>query len=255
MDARRLVLDAAELAVLADALALPLPPGLAAADAGEAARAAAAERLRGTELVGDGSLQPVTSLAVNLTVLARPVVAVRVEAGLPGKTSRAWYAMAGPFGASAFVLAAGRVELSFFAAEDFGRELLRAVPGPSAGSPVSVTSVLNPGAAPVPLTGTVSLDELRAPDRRWFSWLPPAGTGPAARARAEADGTLHALVTGRAVDGSVLAGQVVWLRTGDRWTGMRPRPGRTVRFEPVERDDFPAWLAPYLATVLEASHG
>ncbi|MBO3736882.1 hypothetical protein [Actinoplanes flavus] len=230
--ARRLVLDGGELLAYADGLGLALPPGIVPGAVGPAP---------GVPPVG-------AALAVNLTVLARPVVAVRVEAGIGGRALRGWYALAGMFGASLFALPGDRAELSLFPAAELGRELLRAVPD----EPASLLSVLNPGE---PLTGTVPLDELREPDPAWFSRLPQDTTGPVARARAVTHGTLSALVTGRAPDSGVLAGRVVWLRTGDRWTGMRPMPGRTVRFEPVEPADFPSWLAPALATVLAASHG
>ncbi|GGN70856.1 hypothetical protein GCM10010112_37780 [Actinoplanes lobatus] len=230
MAARRLVLDGSQLLGYARGLGLALPPGIVVG--GSSA----------------GGPPPGEALAVNLGVLARPVAAVRVEAGLGGRALRGWYALAGAFGASLFALPGDRAELSLFAAAETGRELLRAVPD----EPASVLSVLNP--APV-LTGTVPLDELREPDPAWFTWLPQDTTGPVARARAATHGTLSALVTGRAPNGGVLAGRVVWLRTGDRWTGMRPLPGRKVRFEPVEPADFPSWLAPALATILEASHG
>ncbi|GGN23616.1 hypothetical protein FHR83_002780 [Actinoplanes campanulatus] len=228
--ARRLVLDGDELLGYARGLGLTLPPGIVAGDP-----------LAGVPPAGE-------ALAVNLGVLARPVAAVRVEAGMDGRALRGWYALAGVFGASLFALPGDRAELSLFPAAEIGRELLRAVPD----EPASVLSVLNPASV---LTGTVSLDELREPDPAWFTWLPRDTTGPVARARAVTHGTLSALVTGRAPNSGVLAGRVVWLRTGDRWTGMRPLPGRRVRFEPVEPADFPSWLAPALATVLEASHG
>ncbi len=241
MTARRLVLTHGEMAALVEFAGVTLPPGLIPEDT-----VPKAERRwePGEE----------RALAVNLAVLARPVAAVRIETAVPGRVLRGLFSVAGSLGASLFTLAGETVELSLFTAVDLGGELLRAVPEPEGGD--SVQSALNPER---PLRGTVDLADLE-----WQPWMPPRDSSLADRARAQTRGSVSALITGRHPDGGVLAGQVAWLLTGSRWTGLRPMPAgddeggeapRKVRLEPVDRADFPAWVAPHLTAVLEAVDG
>ncbi|MEU4558759.1 hypothetical protein AB0F72_10225 [Actinoplanes sp. NPDC023936] len=257
MTARRLVLSHGEMAALVEFAGVTLPPGLIPEDT-----APKAER--------HWEPEQEQALAVNLAVLARPIAAVRIETAVPGRVLRGLFSVAGSLGASLFTLAGATVELSLFNAVDLGAELLRAVPEPEGGD--SVQSALNPER---PLRGTVDLADLE-----WQPWMPPAGSGLADRARAQTRGSVSALITGRRPDGGVLAGQVAWLLTGNRWTGLRPVPGagggggarygggagsgggagkddgvRQVRLEPVDRADFPTWVAPHLTAVLEAGDG
>ncbi|BAL91040.1 hypothetical protein AMIS_58200 [Actinoplanes missouriensis 431] len=234
MTARRLVLTQGEMAALVEFAEVTLPPGLVPQDA-----VPKAER--------QWSPEEEQALAVNLAVLARPVAAVRIETAVPSRVLRGLFSVAGSLGASLFTLAGETVELSLFNAADLGGELLRAVPEPGGGDPVRA------GLGPErPLRGTVDLADLE-----WQPWMPPRDRGLAERARAQTRGSVSALITGRNADGSVLAGQVAWLLTGSRWTGLRPVPAGNervdrVRLEPVDRADFPSWVAPHLTAVLEA---
>jgi hypothetical protein len=132
--AHRLVLTAAEIALLVGKCSIDLPPGFATGevDASALRQAASALATRGVVVESDDLLdcRPVPSIAVNLAVLASPVVTVRVEVSVDGRGLRAFYAVSGPLGASLFGLADGAVELSMFPAETLGLELIRAVPRP-----------------------------------------------------------------------------------------------------------------------------
>ncbi|MEU8244471.1 hypothetical protein AB0C07_39960 [Actinoplanes missouriensis] len=229
MTARRLVLTHGEMAALVEFAEVTLPPGLIPED---------------TVPKAERQWSPGEEKA--LAVLARPVAAVRIETAVPGRVLRGLFGVAGSLGASLFTLAGETVELSLFNAADLGRELLRAVPEPEDGD--SVPAALDPER---PLRGTVDLADLE--------W-PPRDSGLADRARAQTRGSVSALITGRHPDGGILAGQVAWLLTGSRWTGLRPVSAGnervdTVRLEPVDRADFPSWVAPHLTAVLEAGRG
>jgi hypothetical protein len=238
--ARRLVLSHPEMAWLVQRAGVKLPPGLVRDD---------------VQPEGGWDHDEEQTLAVNVAVLAQPAVAVRIETAVPGRVLRGLYSVSGNLGASLFSLAGETVELSLFDTVDLGAELLRAVPSPAdlpdgAAGPVPTSpDSLDPAADR--LTGTVDLAELE-----WQPWMPPHGDGLADRARALTRGSLSALVTGRDPDGGVLAGQVAWLLTGARWTGLRPLAdgSRKVALEPVEPADFPAWVAPHVAAVLEAGN-
>ncbi|RAK42247.1 hypothetical protein B0I29_10272 [Actinoplanes lutulentus] len=236
MTARRIVLSHGEMAALVERAGVTLPPGLVPEDAAPKER--------------EWTPEEEQALAVNVAVLAKPVVAVRIETAVPGRVLRGLFSVSGNLGASLFPLAGEAVELSLFNATDLGRELLRAVPEPADLGGNSVQFALNPGTSE-PLTGTVDLADLA-----WHPWMPPHGDELADRARTQTRGSLSALITGRAPDGGVLAGQVAWLLTGTRWTGLRPIPDgdgtRQVTLEPVDRADFPTWVAPHLTAVLEA---
>ncbi|BBH71598.1 hypothetical protein ACTI_82830 [Actinoplanes sp. OR16] len=208
---RRLVLSHAEMAELIARAGVTLPPGLIPDD---------------VVPKGDWAPEEEQALAVNLAVLAKPIVAVRMETAVPGRVLRGLFSISGHLGASLFSLADASVELSLFNAVDLGAELLRAVP-PAAGTGE-------------PLDGVVDLADLE-----WQSWTWQRDDDLAARARQLTCGSLSALVTGGSPDGAVIAGQIAWLLTGDRWTGLRPMNdgSRKVRLEPVTRADFPVWVA------------
>ncbi|MEU4692534.1 hypothetical protein [Actinoplanes sp. NPDC023714] len=235
MTARRLVLSHAEMAELVARAGVTLPPGLVPED---------------VVPKGDWSPEEEQALAVNVAVLARPVVAVRMETAVPGRVLRGLFSVSGHLGASLFTLADASVELSLFNAIDLGPELLRAVPDPLSLPDDTLSFALNPELGDG-LWGTVDLADLE-----WQPWMPQRGDDLAARARTVTRGSLSALITGRSADGGVLAGQVAWLLTGECWTGLRPLEdgSRRVRLEPVDRADFPTWVAPHVTAILEAGH-
>jgi hypothetical protein len=103
--AHRLVLDAAEFALLSTASEAALPPGFQSEPApDEATLRAATGRLRERNVIADAqecgslSVRPVESVAANLAVLATPVLTVRIEVAVHGAGLRAVYAVAGPLG-------------------------------------------------------------------------------------------------------------------------------------------------------------
>jgi hypothetical protein len=273
--AHRLVLDAAEFALLNTASGAALPPGFQPESApDEAALRAAASRLRERGVIADAQdcgssgVQPVESVAANLAVLAAPVLTIRIEVAVHGAGLRAVYAVAGPLGASLLTLAQGAVELSMFPAVALGHELLRAVPEPPMAVEDKIGAALGGGATGL-LAGRLplaSLDDMaqmhqadRAENASAVDRIELSGEelALAERAREATVGTLRALVTGRAPDGGVLVGQVVWLRAEGRWVGLRPDPDgtdrRMVTLVPVDRRDIGHWLAPFIAEVLEVA--
>jgi hypothetical protein len=166
-------------------------------------------------------------------------------------------------------LAGGGVELSMFPAAALGRELLRAVPesvSVSAGDRIGAAlggRAAGPLAGRLPLAALGDVVEVHHVDReehtRAFGHVEYSDEelALAERAREETVGTLWALVTGRAPDGGVLVGQVVWLRTAGGWVGLRPDPDgtdrRMVALVPVLRQNIGHWLAPFIAQVLEVA--
>jgi hypothetical protein len=141
LPAHRLVLTSAEWALLVRVSAIIAPPGFEPADVGESALRAAARSLS-VRWVVTGSLDdllgcvPVESIAVNLATVAAPVASVRVEVAVHERGVRAYFMISGAFGAGLVALAGGGVELSMFAAEALGRELVRVVPEPADLAPV-----------------------------------------------------------------------------------------------------------------------
>ena len=274
--AHRLVVDAAEFALLSAASDVALPPGFLTEPApDEAALRAAVSRLRergvstAAQDHGPLSVRPVESVAANLAVLAAPVLTVRIEVAVRGAGLRAVYAVAGALGASLLTLAGGGVELSMFPAAALGRELLRAVPEPVSVSTEDGIGAALGGGVVAPLAGRVplaTLGEVVEPHRTAREENAHALDGVessaeelalAERAREKTIGTLRALVTGRAPDGGVLVGQVVWLRTEGGWVGLRPDPDgtdrRMVTLVPVARESIGHWLAPFVAQLLEVA--
>ncbi|MEE6258080.1 hypothetical protein [Plantactinospora sonchi] len=329
---RRLVLSAAEWAVLVDRTGLRPPPGFGTGDPPPVRLRAAAYALAGCGVVtvaGDDPLtcEPVDPVAVNLATFAGARALVRVEVSVDGRSSRAVYAVAGPVGASLFALADGGVELSMFGAVALGAELVRAVPtvgdllpqasallGPALGGtrqpltgrlPLAALAEYAPAAE---LAGTIGQQEVMVALR-----LSPAQAWLAEQVNARTSGVLRALVTGPVATvpangepnagpgggrphvgregagpdtrpgngqpnigpgggrpdagsgngpagaGGLGVGQVVWLATDDGWLGIRPAPDgsgrRLVELGPVHRAEIGAWLAPYLAAILESGDG
>jgi hypothetical protein len=274
--AHRLVLTAAEIALLAGICSIELPPGFATAgqvDESALEQAALALASRGIAVVDSDDpfvYLPVPSIAANLSVLAWPLAAVRVEVSVHGRGLRAFYAVSGPLGASLFARGDGGVELSMFPAETLGRELIRAVPRPDE----LITTEGRVGAAlgdaaGEPLVGRLPPAALGEYDtaRKLAGRDGPDGvpgslglsTAEVALAERVADrttGTLWCLVTGSGGDG-LLVGQVVWLATDHGWVGLHPDPDgsgrRMVVLQPVVREDIGVWLAPHLGQILEAT--
>lgn len=276
--AHRLVLDSTEWAVLAVTAGVALPPEFMADSIVDGpVRRAAAQRLidRGVAEVepdrADGGVRPVAAVAANLGVLAAPVVSLRVDVAVRGRTLRAVFTVRGALGASVVALADSAVELSMFPAVTLGRELLRAVADPADLLPDearirAALAVMEPGGS---LTGRLPLAALRdvgeaAPFDGARSTVPAGAAGLtgaqadlAARVARQTSGTLRCLVTGRGQDGAVAAGQVVWLCTDDGWLGLRPDPDdtgrRMVTLEPVDRADLGVWVTPYVAAILDGA--
>jgi hypothetical protein len=136
--AHRIVLAAAELAVLAAKCGVELPPAFledepsqpAGAESdeweAESARPGVGLRRRGL-LDGDGA--PIASVATSLAVLAGAQVRVRTDVAV-GDDQRRWlHTLMDGLGASLLRPGGGEVELSLFPAWEFTAELSRTVPG------------------------------------------------------------------------------------------------------------------------------
>ena len=212
---------------------------------------------------------PVPAVAANLAVLAQPGMLVRAEAAVHGRGSRAAYAVAAELGASLFALADGAVELSLFPAPSLGRELTRAVPDGRELAPAGTAGLRSLGGAGVgePPTGRLPLAALveYGPARQLAGTagiahvtaalrLTEAEAALADRVSRRTVGVLRCTVSGPAGDG-LAVGQVVWLATEQGWLGLRPEPDpggrRMVTVTPVERNEFGAWLAPMMASILD----
>ncbi|HVM27793.1 MAG TPA: ESX secretion-associated protein EspG [Mycobacteriales bacterium] len=210
---RRLLLTAAELAVLA-AAALPdgaaLPPGfdLDGAGAGEARPVEDAEAALTARGLLDGTAAH-PALAADLRRLAAPEVLVLVEASCPGLDVTAAVAVEGPLGAALLRTGGGSVQLSAFSAASLADELGRVVPARTA-APAAGTTAEAPQVLPL-----ADLAE------------PPAGSLAEAVAR-RWGGSLRATVLGQPATpgGAVPASFVdwVWLTdpTGGRWAALEP---------------------------------
>lgn len=239
---RRLVLSAVDFESLVRRAGVRLPPGF------------------DREIApGDGG-PLIPALAVNLGVLARPDLLVRVDADLPSGVSRAVFAVAGRFGASLFALADRAVELSMFSGPWLGPELIRAVPEQPA---VRIRSSLAPDAADPDWAGRrvgrTALAEY-GPTRRLLSRADAAEALGLDAADAEfvaeltdaTRGTLRAFVHGRphGPDHGVLVGQVVWVATDAGWYELAPSDVDEVELVPVTREAIGTRLAPMIAQVL-----
>jgi hypothetical protein len=240
--ARRLVLTGAEWAVLvAGRLAAPAP-GFAPAPVAPADEDAAAQALvtRGVATrTADGAPEPVPPVAVNLDLLDRPLLTVRLDVTVRGGERHAWLAVGSGLLAAVVTLPGGRFELSMAPAVRLGTELARAVPD-AAGSAAPLV-----GSLPLTLLGDAATDDAG-----------PADVELAAALERRTLGSLSCLVLGRAGD-ALGAGQVSWLATDAGWLGLRPRldgsSERVVDLVPVEPADLGTWVAPTVAGLLEAA--
>ena len=250
--ARRLVLSAAEWAVLVrDRLPDPLP-GFAPAAVEPADERAAAADLVARGVLQAGDRRPVAAVAAQLEVLLRPAVTLRVHVHGPGGERRAWLAVGTGVVVGVLTLAAGGVELSLAPVVRLGAELVRAVP-----DAVSVTGHPPPGEGTPRPVGRVPLALLA--DARDADG--PADDDERAVVRdleRRTAGSLDCLVLGR-TGGQLGAGQVCWLATDAGWVGLRPvldgGPRRQVDLVPVEPAELGTWVAPTVAALLEGTDG
>jgi hypothetical protein len=262
--ARRLQLTAGEYAYLVGLAEATMPTGWEPAADVERGDEQATLAERGV-LRGSGDLVTVhPSVAVNIRILTAPQVLIDTTVAIGGQGAHSVHAVAGQFGAALFRLAEAGIELSMFPAVGLGQELLRAVPAEQLSS---ISSALHAPAPPAP-HGRVPLAALRElgltevfsgadPDAGAAVLdtlnLPEAQRELAIQTARRTDGTLRSVVTGR-LDDRVAVGQVIWLHTDAGWVGLRPDPTgldeQIVLVEPVTRDDFGAWLAPYISEVL-----
>ncbi|MGW5051119.1 ESX secretion-associated protein EspG [Actinokineospora sp. NPDC004072] len=258
--AHRLVLTAAEYAHVVGELDLRMPPDWEPAP--EITTGAEAAALAERDIVVDGRVHP--SVAANLRVLTGPQIMFDTTATVGARGSRSLHAIAGRFGASLFLLPDAAVELSMFQATDLGRELVRAVPAEERGG---IGSALD-GAADEPLRGRVPLaalhelgvaELLREADPQAPGHVLAELNLPAAEARfatevlRRSDGLLHCQVTAL-VGGGVRTARLTWLHSDTGWVGIRPAPTgadrRLVDLEPVAREEFGVWLAPFVSEAL-----
>jgi hypothetical protein len=167
-----------------------------------------------------------------------------------------------------------------FPATALGAELIRAVPAPDDVGPVRarLRHALGDGGADreVALAGRLPLAALAdyGPASRFGDGRETAARAGLTGAQAvlaehverRTAGMLWCLVSGpirgaagadEPAAGQVAAGQVVWLATDQGWVGLRPDPdpdgSRMVALEPADRTDLGAWIAPYVAQILEAA--
>ncbi|HEX6499553.1 MAG TPA: hypothetical protein VF054_11035 [Micromonosporaceae bacterium] len=272
--AHRLTLSAAELAVLVGLGDVRLPPGFAADTALDEdqrwdATATLARRgvLRRADDVADWT--PVPSVAANLDVLVRPQVTIEVAVSVGDRGARAMYAVRGELGASLFALADAAAELSMFPAVSLGRELIRALPPDDqlAAGHQRINRVLGTDVAAQPAARSGRLPLAALSSYRGAGQhdgvADPALSGLDAARRELVDrlyrdtiGAMRALVTGATADGVAL-GQVIWLATVSGWVGLSPEPGPAgapdVVLRSVERTEIGAWVAPYVARILEGA--
>lgn len=246
--ARRLVLSAAEWAVLAEGRLPDASSGFAPAPVEPADRAAAVAALVERGVVTP-DVEPVPAVAAQLIVLRRPAATVRLDVDGRGGVRRAWFAVGSGVVVGVLTAGEGGVELSLAPAVRLGEELARAVPEAAA-----VTGA-DPDAGAPPPAGRMPWVLLAGE---------PNASGPAGddevalvqELERRTAGSLTCLVLGRAGE-QVGAGQVSWLATGAGWVGLQPHPDgarqRMVDLVPVRPADLGTWLAPTLAPLLERS--
>ncbi len=260
--ARRLVLSAPEWAALVALSAVTMPPGFKPAAFDEATLFAATQTLIKRQVITAEPKIPqggvlVDAVAVNVAVLAAPLFTVQVEVAVDGKGLRAVYAIAGQFGVSVFTLADQAVELSMFAADTLGIELIRVVPDLHGLTPAQnlLDDALGGGDHPA-LAGRLPLAAVQQQPGQVELELSTGEAALAARLRTASVGTLSCLVSGHSTSG-VQVGCVVWVATVRGWIGLRPDPDDTgrhpVRVEPVNRADLGLWVAPLVAQLLDGN--
>jgi hypothetical protein len=218
LQSRRLVLEAAELAVLYRRTGGAIPAGFeVVADRNELTTAR-------TSLTGRGVLDTAgevhRSVVVNLFVLGSPELAIQTRVHYRDLHVRAVHAARGMLGASLMRQDNRQSELCLFPASDLGRELLRAVPD-AAVDGVQLERSVAPAA----------LEELSMDVR----------------------GMLHGLVVKPGAPTRIA--HVLWYANEHGWLGLRSEQaqdgGRLVRLVPVSRLDYSRWIAPCLAEVLQ----
>ncbi len=257
--AHRLVLSAPEWAVLITVSAVRMPPGFEPATVEQTALLTATRSLVARHILAGDPQNPqvcilVDAVAVNLAVLAAPLFTVQVEVSVAGDGLRAVYAIAGQLGVSVFTLADQAVELSMFAADTLGVELIRAVPDLNGLAPAQnlLDDALGGGDHQAPV-GRLPLAAVQQPGQVGLE-LTTAEAILAARLRTASVGNLSCLVSGHGTSG-VQVGCVVWLATVRGWIGLRPDPDDTgrhaVTVESVSRADLGVWVAPLIAQILE----
>lgn len=257
--ARRLTLTAGEWAVLVEDRRPDLPPGFGAVPLSDRERDDAMASLRERDVLAPGRggpAEPAPAVAVQLGVLRRPVLSVRLDVTGRGGGREAWFAVASGLVAGVVALAGGLVELSLAADARLGAELVRAVPDAS--------SVVGPGFPEEPAaTGAAPSGRLPLALLDDASSGPGTGFEPSAAETALADelqrrsaGSLSCLVLGRIGD-VVGTAQVSWLATDAGWVGVRAiadgSPRRLIDVVPVQPADLGSWVVPAVAAVLEAS--
>ena len=248
--ARRLVLTAGEWAALVTGRLADLPPGLEPVARPDDAVAALIRRGILHRAGGTGAAEPVPAVAVNLEVLRRPVLTVRVDVTGRAGARHGWFAVASGLTAGVVSLPAGGVELSLAPDVRLGSELARAVPDAAVvHGPAFPGEPSAPDAAPSGRLPLALLDDVA-------DAVPTAGpdeTALAEELRRRTAGSLSCLVLGRA-GGSVGAGQVSWLATDAGWVGLRPlvdgSPRHLVDVVPVQPADLGGWVAPMVAALL-----
>lgn len=253
--ARRLVLTAAEWAALGTGRLADPPPAFAVPPAAARPDAVASLIRRGLLLPATGTnpTEPLPAVGVNLEVLCRPVLSVRLDVTGRGGARSGWFVVASGLTAGLLSLPAGGVELSLAPDVRLGAELARAVPDASA--VVGAGFPDEPAAVPSGRLPLALLDDLASPPDA----APIPGRGEMALAEEllrRTAGSLSCLVMGRAGE-SVGAGQVSWLATDAGWVGLRPladgSPRRLVDVVPVQPADLGGWVAPTVAALLEGS--
>lgn len=254
---RRLTVTRAEWAVLVEGRSGDLPPGFAAPSVTAEERAGAVASLTGRRVLlpsETGPAEPVPAVAVNLEVLLRPVLTVRLDVTGRGGARSGWFAVASGLLAGVLTLPDGRLELSLGPDVRLGAELERAVPDASAVvGPGFPEEPVDTDAAPAGRLPLTLLDDLLPrPDGQ--ATPTPQEEELAAELLHRTAGSLTCLVLGRA-GSSVGVGQVSWLATDAGWVGLRPRLDGSSRREvdvvPVEPGDVGTWVAPTVAALLE----
>lgn len=249
--ARRLVLTAAEWAVLVEGRLGGLPPVFRPRPVGHAERdlAVAALIRRGVLRSRCGVAEPVPAVAADLAVLHSPLLTVRLAVDGRGGARHGWFAVGAGGVVVVLTLPDGGVELSLAPAARLGAELSRAVPEAAV-----VTGSATGGGAPPAGVLPLHLLDAAPPGEQ----APPPTAAEAALAGEllrRTAGSLSCLVLGR-TGSSIGAGQVSWLATDGGWVGLRPRSAtaspRLVEVVPVRPADLGVEIAPTVAALLEA---
>ncbi|MCZ2857271.1 hypothetical protein [Blastococcus sp. VKM Ac-2987] len=251
---RRLVLTAAEWAVLVEGRPGDLPPAFRPHPVGLAERDAAVAALTGRGVLRSpgGAAEPVPAVAADLAVLHHPLLTVRLAVDGRGGARHGWFAVGAGGVVVVLTLPDGGVELSLAPAARLGAELSRAVPEAAV-----VTGSATEGGSPPAEVLPAGVLPLHLLDGAVAGGQPPT---PEEAALADellrrTAGSLRCLVLGR-TGSSLGAGQVSWLATDGGWATLRPRPAtaspRLVEVVPVRPADLGVEIAPTVAALLAA---